>query len=114
MFVSKKSLLTEKIKNIFNQILEKWDMNNEELVYLTIKFIDGSEQKFTFPRQSDGVDTVTDINEAVDKNYLLVEIEDKTLIFPIQSILYCAVSPSPSQLPSHTIKNAKRVKKTMV
>ena len=82
-------------------------MSDETRVVMIIKFVNGTEQKFEFPRQSNDTFTAgAQIQDALSKNSILVELEDKVLVFPFQSILSLEISPSPLKLPKGTIKNA--------
>ena len=84
-------------------------MSDEMLRVLTVRFTNGTIQKYEFSAQADEFTVGGRIKEALSENNLMIELEDKTVIIPYQNIEIIEVSPSPSKLPETAIKNARQV-----
>jgi hypothetical protein len=82
-------------------------MNETGKSIMTIRFINGSEQKFEFPRQEDTHSIAAQIKDALSSNQILLELEDRLLIIPFQSIQSIEVTPTPPKLPATAIRNVR-------
>ena len=86
-------------------------MNEKTKGILTIYFVDGSEQKFEYTRvgaQDEYKYSIAGIiQEALSQNQLLLELEDRVLIIPFQSIKTIELSPPPPKLPGYALKDVR-------
>jgi hypothetical protein len=76
---------------------------------LTIRFIDGSEQKFEFTRLEESSSIAQRIQDALSANQLLLELEDRLMVVPFQNILTVEVSPPPPKVRGHVLRNVRLV-----
>jgi hypothetical protein len=75
---------------------------------LTIRFIDGTEERFEYARlPQDDVSLVARFEEALNSNHLLIEVEGKLIIYPFHNIKAIEVSPAPEKLPKIAMKKAR-------
>lgn len=74
---------------------------------LSIHFIDGSQLRVNFPRQSGNPHaTLIKLNEALAARQLLVEADGALLVIPFENIKYIQSYPAPESLPPYAIKAA--------
>lgn len=80
-------------------------MSDDVKVRMKVKFVDGSEENYTFPRQStDEFQVAKYMKEALGAQFVCVELEEKLQLLPVNNILSIEVTPPPVKLPSHTIR----------
>ena len=87
-------------------------MSDEECVRMTVKFVNGTEEHYTFPRQITEKDAhlmMNKIQEALDAKNLIIDLGSKVQILPMNNILQVEVSPPPVKLPPNCIKGASLV-----
>ena len=87
-------------------------MSDEECVRMTIKFVNGSEEHYTFPRQVTEEDAhilMNKVQEALGAQHLIIDLGSKVQIFPFNNILQVELSPPPAKLPTICIKGASLV-----
>lgn len=80
-------------------------MNDEAKGVLTIRYMNGNEQKFEYDRTEDELNLASKIQELLRGNQVLLELEDRLLIIPFQNIQSTEVSPSPAKLPSNVLRD---------
>ena len=74
---------------------------------LTIYFMDGSDMKLDFPKQTlNEYGAAIKLKEILGHDHLLAEVDGMLLILPFENIKYIAASPAFPNLPEHTIKGA--------
>ncbi len=76
---------------------------------LTITYMDGTEQKFTYDRKGDEYTTGGQIKEAMKQRMLILDLEDRALFIPYDSIKSIEVSPKPVKLPSLSLENVRQI-----
>ena len=76
---------------------------------LTIRFVNGSEQKFEFIRPEESASIAQRIQDALSANQLLLELEDSLLVVPFQNILTVEVSPPPPKVRGNVLRNVRLV-----
>jgi hypothetical protein len=76
---------------------------------LTIRFVNGSEQRFEFARLEDSLSVAQRIQDALSANQLLLELEDSLLVVPFQNILTVEVSPPPPKVRGNVLRNVRLV-----
>lgn len=76
---------------------------------LTVHYTDGTEQRFEYARAKEDVNLATVVQEALKSNQLVIELQDKMLVIPMQNVKTFEVSPPPSKLPRFVIRNAMLV-----
>jgi hypothetical protein len=81
-------------------------MFEENAGMLTVHYTDGTEQRFEYTRAKEDVNLAAVIQEALKSNQLVIELQDRMLVIPMQSIKTVEVSPPPSKLPRFVIRNA--------
>jgi len=87
-------------------------MSDEECVRMTVKFVNGTEENYTFPRQMTEKDAhvmMNKVQEALDAKHLIIDLGSKVQILPMNNILQIEISPTPVKLPSICIKGASLV-----
>ncbi len=87
-------------------------MSDEECVRMTVKFVNGTEENYTFPRQMTEEDAhvmMNKVQEALDAKHLIIDLGSKVQILPMNNILQIEISPTPVKLPSICIKGASLV-----
>jgi hypothetical protein len=87
-------------------------MNNLKppTVSMTVRLIDGSIRRFRF--SSDGADDVT-LGSRIEKGFqahdLALELGDRLLVIPKDSILTIELTPAPAKLPASTVRNGQMI-----
>lgn len=61
-------------------------MNDEAKGILTIKYNNGNVQKFEYARTEDALNVVSRMQEVLKANQVLLELEDRFMIIPMQNI----------------------------
>ena len=87
-------------------------MDDDVSVDMTVKFVNGTEEHYTFPRQmteEDAHSMVNKVQEALDAKHLIVDLGSKIQIMPMNNILQIEISPVPVKLPKNTIPGASLV-----
>ncbi len=81
-------------------------MFEENTGMLTVHYTDGTEQRFEYTRAKEDVNLAAVVQEALKSSQLVIELQDRMLVIPMQSIKTIEVSPPPSKLPRFVIRNA--------
>jgi hypothetical protein len=82
-------------------------MSDEVIVRMTVKFINGSEENYEFPRQIvDEAILAKKIQEALESQHLIIDLESKVQVIPIHNILSIEITPPPLKLPPNAIREA--------
>ena len=84
-------------------------MSDDVSVNMTVKFVNGTEEHYTFPRQMTEEEAhlmVNKVQEALDAKHLIIDLGSKIQIMPMNNILQIEVSPVPAKLPSSCIQGA--------
>ncbi len=84
-------------------------MSNDSKVTITIRYVNGSEQKFEGIREKNETNLASRIQNALNANQLLLELEDKVLVIPFHNIQSIEISPPPSKSPANTVKGVRLV-----
>ncbi len=100
-------------QNFWKQKNYPWEntsMSDEVIVRMTVKFINGTEENYEFPRQIVDESIITQkIQEALESKHLIIDLKSKVQIIPMHNILSIEVTPTPVKLPPNAIKEAKLV-----
>jgi hypothetical protein len=87
-------------------------MSDDVSVSMTVKFVNGTEEHYTFPRQMTEEDAhvmMNKIQEALDAKHLIIDLGSKVQVLPMNNILQIELSPPPVKLPANCIKGASLV-----
>ena len=85
-------------------------MNEEVIVRMTVKFINGNEEHYEFPRQIvDEAIIGKKVQEALDAKHLIIDLKTKVQVIPIHNILSIEITPPPLKLPPNAVKEATLV-----
>ena len=85
-------------------------MANTEKVVLTITFLNGTIQKFEFPRSpQDNPKLASGVESVLKAPQLLLEVGGSLIVIPMSSILSVEIAPAPSKLPATAIKGVRRI-----
>jgi hypothetical protein len=77
---------------------------------MTVHFTDGSQMRFTFPRQVEHDSSVpVRLERMLEKSVLLIEADGSLLAIPTTSIKYMQSYPAPGGLPDYVIRQARVV-----
>jgi len=75
---------------------------------IAIFFNDGSKLSFVFPQQDVDKHTYAQrMERLLQGQYLMIEAEDSLFMFPVTSIKYIEISPTPEHLPETVIRRAQ-------
>ena len=84
-------------------------MNDGAKGILTIRYMNGTKQKFEYTRTEDALNVASRIQDVLKGNQLLLELEDRFLIIPLNNIQSIEVSPPPAKLPPNTLRNVRLI-----
>jgi len=87
-------------------------MSDQTMVKMTVKFIDGSMERYSFKRQLTEEDPYTmlkKIQEALDVKHLVIDLGSKVQIIPVNNILQIELEPPPKKFPSTCIRDASLI-----
>ena len=87
-------------------------MGDDVVVKMTVRFVNGKEERYEFPRQISDKDEhmlIKKVNEALDAKHLIVDLGSKVQIMPVNNILSIEISPPPVKLPKNCIQGAELV-----
>ena len=76
---------------------------------LKIHFIDGSEMQVEYAREEEVNTLASRIEKAIEPRHLLIELEDRVIGIPTDSIKYYEIIPPPPKLPKFTIRHARLI-----
>ena len=83
-----------------------------EKVRMTVKFVDGSQERYSFDRQITDEEAhvvMKKIQEALDAKPLIVDLGSKVQLFPMSNILSIELEPPPEKLPTICIRGASLI-----
>ena len=86
--------------------------SDDVCVEMKVKFVNGTEEHYTFPRQMTEKDAhilVNKVQEALDAKNLIIDLGSKIQIMPMNNILQIEVTPVPVKLPENCIQGASLV-----
>jgi len=85
-------------------------MANAEKAVLTITFLNGTIQKFEYPRgPQDNPKLASSVEAVLKAPQLLLEVGGSLVVIPMSSILSVEITPAPSKLPTTAIKGVRRM-----
>ena len=87
-------------------------MSNGEKVRMTVKFVDGTQERYSFERQvtdEDALVMMKKIQDALDAKHLIVDLDSKLQLFPMSNILSIELEPPPVKLPPNCVQGASLV-----
>ncbi len=76
---------------------------------LKIHYTDGSEMQVEYVRKEEVSNIATRIEKAIESNEVLIELEDRLLVVPLNNLKYIEVVPAPPKLPKFTIRHARLI-----
>lgn len=83
-------------------------MTEQTKVILSIRYVNGDRQKFEFIRpQAEQANLASRLHKFFGSDEIVLELEDRLLMIPVQNILSLEIYPKPSKLPDGAIKNAR-------
>jgi len=85
-------------------------MVENELVTLTVYLVHGEPLKFSMkPTEAKMMGVSDDLERALQRNGIAVEIDNKLLIIPYSNIKYIEIDPSPPGLPFTIVRGSKQL-----
>ena len=87
-------------------------MSDENRGIMTIRYVNGTEQKYEYARfkdDSDILSAASRIQDMLKANQILLELEDRFLIIPLQNVLSIETSPPPVKFPKNTVKDVRLI-----
>ena len=85
-------------------------MSDNVEVRMKITFSNGTEENYSFPRQSnDEYQVAKHIKEAMSEKFLAIELENKLQLIPFHNVVSIEVTPPPVKLPAHCLKGVKLI-----
>ncbi len=87
-------------------------MSDENRGIMTIRYVNGTEQKYEYARfkdDSDILSAASRIQDMLKANQILLELEDRFLIIPLQNVLSIEISPPPVKFPKNTVKDVRLI-----
>ena len=77
--------------------------------YAIIHFVDGTNLKLEFPKQTEDTNIAAKMQKLLDNPCLMIEADGSLLTIPMSSIKYIQSHPRPNVLPDFVIKGASIV-----
>jgi hypothetical protein len=84
-------------------------MSNSNTARLKLCYMDGTEQQFEYVRPEEVQSLSSRIQEALKLNQVLIEVDDRLLVIPMQNLKAIEISPVPQKLPNFVIRNARLI-----
>lgn len=85
-------------------------MNEEHEMIVTIHLIDGEELKFAIsPSEAKQIGVSDDIENALQRNSMAIEMDNKLIVIPYTNVRYIEVDPAPASLPLSIITGARKI-----
>lgn len=85
-------------------------MTKNEIWTMIIRFVDGTEEVLEIARVSeDDANLATRIQEALTAQHLIVEVDEKMVVYPFHNIKAIEVLPVPEKLPRFAMKRTHLV-----
>lgn len=85
-------------------------MNEEQVTVVTIHLIEGENLTFSIaPSEAKQLGLSDDIENALQRNSIAIELDDKLMIIPYSNIKYIEVDPAPASLPLSIISGARKL-----
>ncbi len=84
-------------------------MSDEKKGTITITYLDGTEQVFRYDRKGDEYTAGGQIKEAMKERMLILDLDDRALFIPYDSIKSIEISPKPVKLPTLSLENVKQI-----
>lgn len=83
-------------------------MSETRMVQITVYYINGEIQQFQFESEtSDQSSLASRIQKMLNADKLMLELEDKLVIIPMQNVQRFEISPSPLKTPDTVIKGVR-------
>ena len=76
---------------------------------LKIHYTDGSKMLVEYIREEEVSSIATRIEKAIESNEVLIELEDRLLVVPLNNLKYIEITPAPPKLPKFTIRHARLI-----
>jgi hypothetical protein len=76
---------------------------------LKLHYIDGTEQKFEYDRTEEVMTVWSRIQETMKLGQVIIELEDKVMIVPIQNLKTIEIFPKPEKLPNFAVRNGRMI-----
>lgn len=85
-------------------------MTDTPQIALVIRYTNGTEQTYEFPSQQvDPANMISRIHRALDQGYLLLSMEDRVCVIPLQGIQYFQLMTPLSRLPDTALQGVRLV-----
>ena len=87
-------------------------MGDGVIVKMTVKFVDGSQERYSFERQVTDEDAhvmMKKVQDALDAKHLIIDLGSKIQLFPMNNILSVEIEPPPAKFPANCIRGASLV-----
>lgn len=79
-------------------------------IYLTVHYINGESYEFEFmPQQTLQGSAVTPLQQILGSHEIIIQLEDRVLVIPMENIQAIEISPPPTILPDIAIRNAQQI-----
>jgi hypothetical protein len=65
--------------------------------------------EFEYVREDEVTTMATRIEKALESNDVLIELEDRLLVVPLNNLKYIEITPAPPKLPKFTIRHARLI-----
>lgn len=79
-------------------------------ISLTVHYINGESYQFEFmPQQTLQGSPINPLQQILGSHEIIIELEDRLLVIPMENIQAIEISPPPSILPDTAIRNAEQV-----
>jgi hypothetical protein len=82
---------------------------SDETLTMRVCYANGEELVLECPLSGDDATIATRMQEALQRNQLLIETGEQLLVIPLVAVTRIEVTPAPDKLPRDTIRNARRV-----
>ncbi len=76
---------------------------------LTVFYVDGTQQRFTFPQQADENNLSKRITEFRNSDELLIQTSEKMIFIPFQNVMRLEIEPTPSVFAQNALHGATQI-----
>ena len=76
---------------------------------MKIRYVNGTDQTFEFPQQSDPMVVTSRIEKVLSMNYLVLGLEDRMMMIPRNSILNIEVTSAGVPLPDFALQGVREI-----
>lgn len=82
-------------------------MSESDQGSMTIRLMNGRILKFTYPRAGDDAENRHLTERLFDARQLVLQMDERTIVIPVDNIMMIEIRPSVTRLPDHAIRGVQ-------